>query len=147
MNPNEQKAAELMSEQLVRSEPGGASCRAAAKMLNEHGLIVTPLHERALAACEALARCRVWRARVLSTGFIDWPSPERSSAERIGRESLAAKESAGRYYVEQINAGDEYRVRDRTRPTAGVRGFGTKAECEAIKAALEALDAKESANV
>jgi hypothetical protein len=117
-----------------------------AKALSAAGLLVTPDHEAALAACEERAK----HPHILYSDCSEeqWERTKAASLEciAVGRRSLDAKKPKQRYYVELFASGslDEYRVRDRARLAADVRGFGTKAECEAIVAALSALDAKEA---
>ena len=87
-NLNEQKALELVSKQVgyLRDTMLPADI---VHDLSAAGLIVTPLHERALAACEEYAR-----ACVGETGNARAPW---QAVYNIGRESIALKPPAGWY--------------------------------------------------
>ena len=144
MNPNEQKAADIIKYQAVPAAYDvPAALGRAVKALSAAGLLVTPMHERALAACEEIAG-HYSLFPLTSDGSKD---SSLGMGVRVGRESLEAKNPKPRYSVEHFNAWhpDEYRVIDHTRGIGDVRGFGTRAECEAIIAALESLNAKEAA--
>ena len=96
MNPNEQKAHDIFKEWL-RDDTG---TEALAPRLSAAGLIVTPLHERALAACEA----RALHPTIISGGDVteaEWNRTTAASAEciAVGRESLAAKKPKERFFV------------------------------------------------
>ena len=135
MNPNVEKAVRVLGERLqVLREFSATSLSDAASKLDSAGLLVTPLHERALKACEDLVN------------DFDWNVNGRLAAcWAIGRESLASKkmaEKAERWTACSVQAYGSFWVRDSMDDNKNARGPFTLPEARAVADALNKLEDK-----
>ena len=133
-NPNIAKAAKALAtfsngdRMYYEFGPASQSSRPveeAAAALDSAGLLVTPLHERALRACEIVAREMDGCARLHELWAVEFLA--------IGRESLAAKKPVKSWCAN----GPELWLNGRF-----FSGFRSHAEANAAQSALNALEAK-----
>jgi len=118
---NMEKAVKVLGERLqVLREFSATSLSDAASKLDSAGLLITPLHERALKACEDLVN------------DFDWSVNGRlAECCAIGRESLAEKKAKESWTAE----GSEVWLNGRF-----FSGFQSHAQARAVAAALNALE-------
>ena len=102
LNPNEQKAYEVMTKTCNDTfHCKCVSCWEAVKRLSAAGLLVTPDHEAALAACEERAK----HPHILYSDCLDeeWERCKAASLRciEVGRRSLDAKKPKERWTVDR----------------------------------------------
>ena len=141
-NPNVEKVTSLLH---FFCKDGPWLCNVAPKIaesLDGNGLLVTPLHERALKACERIVESRPVFGSVSLEDRIRQPLTE---AVRIGEESLAAKKPKERYVamvgvlacgVKDTTTGGMFLAGNSLRETL------TEQQARAVAAALNALEGK-----
>jgi len=135
MTPNEQKAADIIQREAIPAAWNVPSALArAATALSAAGLLVTPDHEAALAACERMA---LDYPRFHLTGDESNDSAL-GAAVRVGRRSLYAKKPKERW---ALVAADSLEAR---KDGVTMWCFPHDAEPEA-KAYVERMNAKEAA--
>jgi hypothetical protein len=142
VNPNAEKAAHVLNTFnplpyiLNRND---AVAQDLASRLDSAGLLITPLHERALKACEGLPAIYYFSGAGLRVSIPD----EYAVAVGVGRESLAAKQSrqpVERWVVKKI--GPSFVVLDGHDCVDTNRRFsGGPSQAVAVANALNALEA------
>jgi hypothetical protein len=144
VNPNAEKAAHVLNTFnplpyiLNRND---AVAQDLASRLDSAGLLITPLHERALKACEGLPAIYYFSGAGLRVSIPD----EYAVAVGVGRESLAArkaKEPVARYVAREItsNAIHMTSVWDNALKQIAWTGF-TEQQARAVAEALNTLEA------